>query len=65
VFLICGIVGLGVAPSRVLDTISASVANMNPAADTQTVLAVGTAPGVTASHLPEWSATVPIGRNQQ
>jgi NADH-quinone oxidoreductase subunit N len=65
VFLICGIVGLGVAPSRVLDTISASVANMNPAGDTQTVLAVGTAPRVNASHLPEWSATVPIGRNQQ
>jgi NADH-quinone oxidoreductase subunit N len=62
-FLICGIVGLGVAPSRVLNTISTSVANMNSAGDTEAALASAAAQGVTVSHLPEWSAAVPIGRN--
>jgi NADH-quinone oxidoreductase subunit N len=63
VSLISGILALGVAPSRVLDTISTSVARMNASAMMQSAGTGGTPDGIIASHLPEWSAAVPIGRN--
>lgn len=63
VCLISGILALGVAPSRVLDTISTSVAKMNATAVTQAAEA-GRNPGeFIASHLPERSAAVPISSN--
>jgi hypothetical protein len=61
--LISGILALGVAPSRVLDTISTSVARMNASAMMQSAGTGGTPDGIIASHLPEWSGAVPIGRN--
>jgi NADH-quinone oxidoreductase subunit N len=63
VCLISGILALGVAPSRVLDTISTSVAKMNASAMTQAAEAGRKQDAVIATHLPEWSAAVPIGRN--
>jgi len=63
VCLISGILALGVAPSRVLDTISTSVAKMNAAAVTHAADAGRKPAGVIATHLPERSAAVPITRN--
>ena len=64
VLLIAGILALGVAPARVLDTISTSVAQMNSASPAATALADGAnkaAPG--EKNLPGWQAAIPNGRN--
>ncbi|HZR20966.1 MAG TPA: NADH-quinone oxidoreductase subunit N [Verrucomicrobiae bacterium] len=63
VFLICGIVALGVAPSRVLGTISTSVARMNLPTPAAAAIAGGNPERVTANPLPEWQAAVPSGHN--
>ena len=65
VVLISGILALGVAPSRVLGTISTSVAGMNASAPTRRLIAGVNIrqTGSLAKHLPEWPAAVPIGRN--
>jgi NADH-quinone oxidoreductase subunit N len=61
--LIGGILGLGVAPSRVLGTISAAIARMKPATSATAAIASGNSERVTVNPLPEWPAAIPIGRN--
>lgn len=63
VLLISGILALGVAPARVLDTISTSVAQMNLPLPGAAALAGSTSPGVSQKTLPEWQAAIPNGRN--
>jgi NADH-quinone oxidoreductase subunit N len=61
--LIGGILGLGVAPTRVLGTISTSVAGMNiTPAPTAAVVDSSREPTV-QKNFPEWQAAVPNGRN--
>jgi NADH-quinone oxidoreductase subunit N len=63
VLLICGIVALGVAPSRVLGTISTSLARMNLAAPAVAAVAGGSTGPFAVNPLPEWRAAAPSGRN--
>jgi hypothetical protein len=58
-----GILALGVAPGRVLDTISTSVAQMNSAAPVPAALADGVGQGALEKPLPGWQAAIPSGRN--
>ena len=62
VFLICGVLGLGIAPSRILGTLSTSVARMNLPAREAPALA-GVSSQRVMNPLPEWPAAIPTGRN--
>jgi len=61
--LISGILVLGVLPGRLLNTISTSVAAMNPALSGSPALAQVTRDHPTQNTLPEWQAAIPSGRN--
>lgn len=63
ILLMGGILVLGVAPARVLDTISTSVAQMNLAAPAPTALADGVGRRALEKPLPEWQAAIPASRN--
>jgi NADH-quinone oxidoreductase subunit N len=61
-FLIFGILALGVAPARIMGTISTSVAGIMPA-PAPTAIAESTQQPITAHPLPEWQAAIPNGRH--
>jgi len=61
--LITGILALGVAPGRVLDTISTSVAGMNLPLPASAAIAGIPKDGAPQKTLPEWQAAIPSGRN--
>lgn len=63
VLLIAGILALGVAPARLLDTISTSVAQMNQALPAPTALADSLSQGQPQKPLPGWQAAIPRNRN--
>lgn len=60
--LIAGILALGVAPARVLDTLSTSVASLRAPQPAQAD-GLATARGPQVTDLPGWPAAIPIGRN--
>ena len=61
--LIAGILALGVAPGRVLDTISTSVAGMNAPLPASAAIAAISKESASQKTLPEWQAAIPGGRN--
>ena len=63
VLLITGILALGVAPARLLDTISISVAQMNQPLPTATALADSVGRAGRQKPLPGWPAAIPNRRN--
>lgn len=63
VLLILGILALGVAPGRVLGTISTSVAGMNPARPPGAAVADTSPASLRANTLPGWPAAILSGRN--
>lgn len=63
VLLIAGILALGVAPARLLDTISTSVAQMNQALPAPTALADSVGQNQPQKALPGWPAAISNGRN--
>jgi NADH-quinone oxidoreductase subunit N len=63
VLLIFGILAMGVAPSRLLGTISTSVAGMNLAQPAAAAVAESLNERVTVKNLPEWQAAISSGRN--
>ena len=62
VLLIFGILALGVAPARLMGTISTSVAGLNPSSPPAAAVAEASA-RVPHNPLPEWQAAVPNGRH--
>jgi NADH-quinone oxidoreductase subunit N len=62
-FLIAGILALGVAPGRLLGTLSTSVAKLNPTPASTTAVAAGPGISLHGNSLPEWQAAIPRGRN--
>jgi NADH-quinone oxidoreductase subunit N len=63
ILLMLGILALGVAPARVLGTLSTSVAGIKGAPPALAVVADGSSPRVSANNLPEWPAAIPSHRN--
>jgi NADH-quinone oxidoreductase subunit N len=63
VLLIAGILALGVAPARVLNTIATSVAQMNSPFPPATALADSASKAPNQKTLPGWQAAIPSGRN--
>ncbi len=63
VLLMLGILALGVAPSRVLNTISSSVAGINAVPPASLVVADGSNERGLVKNLPEWQAAIPSHRN--
>ena len=63
VVLMAGILALGVAPGRVLDTISTSVAQMNLPAPAPTALADSLNQRAPERTLPEWQSAIPSRSN--
>jgi NADH-quinone oxidoreductase subunit N len=63
VLLISGILALGVAPARVMGTISTSVAEMNLALPAAAAVVDNSRAGAALKALPEWPAAMPSSRN--